>query len=1005
MLQSSPSARRPLIVVIDAGVSEIDRLLNGLVPQAEAVVLPRDRDGIAYIEEVLAKRPQVTQLHVVSHGKPGCLFLGNAQLNLDSFSKYRDRLRRWGETDDGRRRPDFSISLYGCQVAAGDAGAEFVETLHRLTLADIAASTSLTGCSAIGGNWELEVRTSGRRDRSIVFDRQTREKYSHVFGPPAFSGTISDVTVDEDASNTNIDLTAFFNDLDQAADTLIYAVQNDNSSLVSTSVSGGQLTLDYAADASGTANLKVRALDNDFNSDDSNTFTVIVNPVNDRPEANDVTETTDEDTTINGSLASAVSDIDDLSSVLTFEVETDLETSKGAKVTIDSNGNYSYDPTNAEELQALASGQSTTDSFSYTVKDDDDASATGTVTITVTGQNDSLNALDDQAEALFGQSVSIDVLANDIDPDGDDFILFSFDSSSANGGSISRDGDQLVYSAPPNFLGDDTFTYRITDAASSDTATVTVTVNTPPIAEDDIAFTEGEGQSVVVDVLANDSEPDANADLGEEEDPVEDPEEEPEPSDFIRIESVEGTAKNGGSASIVTNNTADPSDDKIRYTPPEGYNGPDRFEYTIEDKFGGTATATVVINPADAIDDDPRTKTNRAIDIDVLDNDRLFGPVSIVGFDSKGINGGSIELEGDLLVFTPADDFQGFDLFEYTIEDSDGNRDTASVRVLVADEVELPQPENPIDPNPYGNRDSVTVIPPIQPPSPNVTLDTREGENETGENVVFGDEFPNTLQGKPANDIMSGLAGDDNLYGAEGDDQLFGNSGNDFLKGEIGNDLMFAGAGNDFLDGGDGDDAMAGELGDDILQGGIGNDLMFGNGGFDRMDGGEGADTILGGKENDVLTGNFGDDVMAGEVGIDTVQGGDGNDLIFGNQGNDILDGSRGDDSLLGGQDDDILFGADGDDWLKGDLGNDVLVGGDDNDRFVIVNDGSIDTIGDFTSGEDKIDLSLGDFQAEDIVLQPSGNDTLVKLVNTDTVLAIVQNISFEQLGSDDFSF
>ncbi|PPT06134.1 Alkaline phosphatase [Geitlerinema sp. FC II] len=740
------------------------------------------------------------------------------------------------------------------------------------------------------------------------------------------------------------------------------------------------------------------------------TVTIEVMGINDRPEASDVTGlSTDEDTTLGGALASDVSDIDQDDSIgagtLTFEVETDLETSKGAKVTIDASGNYTYDPTNAADLQALASGQSVTDSFNYTVKDDDGATATGRVTVTVTGENDSLNALDDEAEALFGQAVTIDVLANDIDPDGDDFVLFSFDSTSTNGGSITRDGDQLVYSAPSNFLGDDTFTYRITDAASSDTATVTVTVNTPPIAQDDTAFTEGEGQSVVVDVLANDSDPDANADLGNAEDPEEDPEEEPEPSDIIGIESVDGTAKNGGTVSIITNNTADPSDDKVRYTPPAGYNGPDRFEYTIEDKFGGTDTATVVINPADAIDDDPRTPTNRPVEIDVLANDNLFGPVSIASFDSTGINGGTIERDGDLLVFTPAEDFEGFDLFDYTIEDSDGNRDTASVRVLVADEVEIPQPPNPIEPNPNGNRDSITVIPPIQPPSPNVTVDTREGENETGENVVFGDEFPNTLQGKPAKDIMSGLAGDDNLYGAEGDDQLFGNAGNDFLSGELGNDLMFAGAENDFLDGGDGDDAMAGELGDDTLQGGLGNDLMFGNGGFDRLDGGEGADTILGGKDNDILTGNFGDDVMAGEVGIDTVQGGDGNDLLFGNQDNDILDGSRGDDSLFGGQNDDILFGAGGNDWLKGDLGNDVLIGGDGEDRFIIVNDGSIDTIGDFTSGEDEIDLSLGNFQPEDIVLQPNGNDTFVKIVNTDTVLAIVQNVAFDQLGTEDFSF
>ncbi len=48
------------------------------------------------------------------------------------------------------------LYLYGCQVAAGDAGAEFLQQLHHISKANIAASTTVTGNRDLGGNWKLE---------------------------------------------------------------------------------------------------------------------------------------------------------------------------------------------------------------------------------------------------------------------------------------------------------------------------------------------------------------------------------------------------------------------------------------------------------------------------------------------------------------------------------------------------------------------------------------------------------------------------------------------------------------------------------------------------------------------------------------------------------------------------------------------------------------------------------------------------------------------------------
>ncbi len=68
------------------------------------------------------------------------------------------------------------------------------------------------------------------------------------------------------------------------------------------------------------------------------------------------------------------------------------------------------------------------------------------------------------------QTVTIDVKANDFDANGDTLSLDSFESTSAEGGTVTQQGQNLVYTAPGNFLGTDHFLYTIIDS-SGQTAT------------------------------------------------------------------------------------------------------------------------------------------------------------------------------------------------------------------------------------------------------------------------------------------------------------------------------------------------------------------------------------------------------------------------------------------------------------------------------------------------------------------------------------------------------
>ncbi|MBD2289535.1 DUF4347 domain-containing protein [Microcystis wesenbergii FACHB-1317] len=137
------------VVFLDAGVTDYQTLQAGVIPGIATVILTPNQDGIEQITAFLQQNPQITTIHLVSHGAPGCLYLGNCQLNLTNIYDYRQQLQNWAKINH--------ILLYGCQVAAGDAGTEFINKLSQVTRAKIAASSRRVGNAALGGSWELEV--------------------------------------------------------------------------------------------------------------------------------------------------------------------------------------------------------------------------------------------------------------------------------------------------------------------------------------------------------------------------------------------------------------------------------------------------------------------------------------------------------------------------------------------------------------------------------------------------------------------------------------------------------------------------------------------------------------------------------------------------------------------------------------------------------------------------------------------------------------------------------
>lgn len=212
-------------------------------------------------------------------------------------------------------------------------------------------------------------------------------------------------------------------------------------------------------------------------------------------------------------------------------------------------------------------GTSGSDSFAFTVNDGTTDSASAFIDITV-GSNPTNNApvaSADNAITNEDSAVSITVLGNDNDADGDSLTVVSV-TQGANGAVGINFDNSLVYTPNINFNGNDSFNYTISDGqGGTDTAVVTVTVNPvndSPVADDQSVVTN---KNTAVDIALTGSDPDG---------------------DVLSFGIVTGPAHgilSGAGASQT-------------YTPDANYTGADAFTFSVNDGNGGSATATVSIN-------------------------------------------------------------------------------------------------------------------------------------------------------------------------------------------------------------------------------------------------------------------------------------------------------------------------------------------------------------------------------------------------------------------------
>ncbi len=181
------------LVFIDSRVQDPQALLKGISPNAEVHFLDPNKDGVAQINSIIAReKAPIAGIYILSHGSSGSLELGSSELNSTTLeTTYAQEISSWGS----HLTTNANILLFGCDVAAGTTGRQFVTELSDLTHVAVAGAIGEVGSSALGGSWDLEYDSGVvTLNASDIFSGTALSNYGFVLGQP---------TLDLNGSNAN----------------------------------------------------------------------------------------------------------------------------------------------------------------------------------------------------------------------------------------------------------------------------------------------------------------------------------------------------------------------------------------------------------------------------------------------------------------------------------------------------------------------------------------------------------------------------------------------------------------------------------------------------------------------------------------------------------------------------------------------------------------------------------------------------------------------------------
>ncbi|MFW1273505.1 tandem-95 repeat protein [Vibrio parahaemolyticus] len=537
--------------------------------------------------------------------------------------------------------------LVGNEVKLTQAGVDAVNN-DELNLKDLTISASVSD----------GVNPTANDSDSLVVNR--------VNDAPTVENAIADQVLSEDFDAYTIDLNEVFKDSDSS---LEFSVSGNNS--IQISIVNGVATITPTADWNGKETITFTAKDPSGESVNQTVDFTVAPVVDIEADSADVIEDTP---TIINVLGNDTFESTD--KVVSLDAENGP---KNGTVIVNNDGTVTYTPDDNYVGK---------DTFTYVVTSGGVSEST-TVEVNVTPVNDAPVAKDDIATTQEDTAVTIDVLTNDTDVDGDTLSIQSASVPSDQGTVEIVDG-KLVFTPAENFNGDAEITYTVTDGALTDQATVKVTVN----ALNDTPEVES---NIADQTLAEDFTP-YTIDLN---------------TAFSDVDNVDGELTFSVSGNSNVNVSIENGIATI--SPTADWNGSEILTFTATDPSGESVSQTVnfTVTPLADIEADKTTVVeDTPTIIKVLGNDTFEGDGKVVSLDTNnGPANGTVSVNPDgSVTYTPNDNYVGKDTFTYVVT-SGGVSESTAVEVNVTPVNDAPVAKDDIATTQENTAVTIDVLP------------------------------------------------------------------------------------------------------------------------------------------------------------------------------------------------------------------------------------------------------------------------------------------------------
>ncbi|WP_430458216.1 Ig-like domain-containing protein [Rheinheimera sp.] len=163
------------LVIIDAAVPDKHQFYRAVKPGVAIVEISSSAAGLTQLKAILANYKNLAALHIVSHAQAGQLQLGNSSISAETLKTEVEMFAAL----NGAVREGGDLLLYGCDLAATEAGEALLDIVQHHTHLDIAASNDLTGNLAQAADWDLEIQR-GNIETELAFSEKALKDFSGV---------------------------------------------------------------------------------------------------------------------------------------------------------------------------------------------------------------------------------------------------------------------------------------------------------------------------------------------------------------------------------------------------------------------------------------------------------------------------------------------------------------------------------------------------------------------------------------------------------------------------------------------------------------------------------------------------------------------------------------------------------------------------------------------------------------------------------------------------------